>query len=621
MTCKLLGISIVAFFLLPVLEGFSSSPRRPPRVRPFKPSSSRSSPQKKRGDGTDRDDDRDMVKRQKGRHEQALQDPTLLTQIDFRDREDIHPSTQRALTEGLGLKSMTKVQAETYFIALEGRSIMARSRTGSGKTLAFLLPSLERLLEGDLDLYKPGHSIGMIVLAPTRELAIQISDQAEILLNYHAKSKAVLNVACLYGGVKMQRDMRVLSGAGGPASRLPTILVSTPGRLLEHLEGNTRIGRRKFAEIVEQTKIVVCDETDRLFESHKHETQKILSFLARSEKRQTLFFSATFPRSIRRFLTESILKNVDVVEVDCIQNDKTSEKITTSRKSRTPVTINQRIKQSYVILDDMSQYIPMLLTILRREQEINKDNFKILVFFPASRLVRFFYQYFTIGGIRLESEGNDGNQSVIWEIHSRMSQSSRSRASNNFRNAKKGILFSSDVSARGLDYPDVTLVVQMGAPANAQDYIHRIGRTGRAGQTGRALMVLLPFERRASPNEGSRSAMHQDTELTEWVRGDDINELNGDVSSTTLFQKCKSDLEATRMKVRSGHTVLTPSAEAAFKAFVAHYISTAGSARAKNNSKLRPSEVLTYADDFSKAAGLANPPELDATIASRMGLK
>ncbi|KAG7361929.1 DEAD/DEAH box helicase domain protein [Nitzschia inconspicua] len=473
---------------------------------------------------------------------------------------------------------MTQIQARTYKPALEGKSIMASSRTGSGKTIAFLLPSIERLLKHDLDIYRPGRSIGVIILSPTRELAIQIANQAQELLQYLPKANQ-LPVACLYGGVKMQRDIRLLTGGTSPA-RLPAIVVSTPGRLIDHLEGNTRLGpghNNKFATILDGTKIVILDEMDRLWETHQKETKQILTVLARSNKRQTLLFSATFSRPLRRLLKESILKGQQVYEVDCIQDgDDGHDENANANGAVGSGTINKRIQQSYVLIDNMAQYTEILLTILRREL-LQDNHFKILVFFPTSRMVRFFHQLFTMGKINLgrrqQQRGkhdtgsrNNKRETLLWEIHSHMSQSSRTRASESFRNAKRGILFSTDVSARGMDYPDVTLVVQMGAPTKESQYIHRLGRSGRAGQSGKGILVLLPFEAKIPTLFNTCGTMNEDKELKNWLDDDSsLDPENIPATETSLLQECQHDLESTLAKIRSGHAVLTPSAEAACK--------------------------------------------------------
>jgi superfamily II DNA/RNA helicase len=214
----------------------SSSTRRPGRVRPSRPTESNTKSEI---------DEAPRI--------QPLKDPSLLSETSFRDRADLHPATKRALTEKMKLEKMTEIQAQTFGPAISGVSIVGRARTGTGKTLAFLLPSLERLLSNDKELYIPGRSIGMLVIAPTRELVIQIAEEAATLLSYHSKEYTVMSI---YGGTKMIRDMNMLQ------KRLPTILVATPGRLQDHIQ-ETNIGPRKVCDILKDTKIVVLDEMVR----------------------------------------------------------------------------------------------------------------------------------------------------------------------------------------------------------------------------------------------------------------------------------------------------------------------------------------------------------------------
>eukprot|EP00980_Cylindrotheca_fusiformis_P015837 scaffold4637_cov128-Cylindrotheca_fusiformis.AAC.8 len=514
-------------------SGEQSSPKRrqrPPRIRPQRPSKTSPSAENRPIDA-------------QARHQQALNDPSLLTNLRFADRSDIHPALKRGIAEVLGLQAMTQIQARTYEEALGGKSILGRSKTGTGKTLAFLLPIVERLLEFDLDLYKPGRNIGIIVVAPTRELAIQIADQAKSLTTFLND----FEVVCVYGGTKIQRDVRLLS------PRLPSILVATPGRLLEHLD-NTRVGRRKFCDIVDESKIVVLDEADRLFESFPQETRKILSFLPRAKRRQTLLFSATMPKRLRVLLRNAM--KIDYVEIDCVDGDS-------SAKSET----NDRVKQFVYKLDTMDDYVSELVRIIQQEMKHDK-NYKIIVFWL--------------------------NIPVL-EIHSRLSQASRSRASVSFRKAQKGILFTSDVSARGVDYPDVSLVVQYGAPANRDSYIHRLGRTARAGRAGKGLLVLLPFEKNLL--SGKRQL---------GIRAD-VQEFDAGLDQCT-----EEKIEETRLKIRSGHATLTPNAEAAYKAFLAHHI---------NSGEIEPSEVLRYGKQLATCTGLQYTPTIDPKVASRLGLE
>lgn len=218
-----------------------------------------------------------------------------------------------------------------------------------------MIPIVERLLEFDLDLYKPGRDIGAIIIAPTRELAIQIADQAKSLTSFIND----FDVACIYGGTKMQRDMRLF---GGP--RMPSIVVATPGRILEHLD-KTKVNRRKFCDIAEGTKIIVLDEADRMFESFPQETKKILSYLPRAKKRQTLLFSATIPNKLRFFLKNTM--KIDYAEVDCV-----SSKLSNSET-------NLRAQQFFYQLQSMDEYISRLVGIIQREMS-EEENYKVIVF-------------------------------------------------------------------------------------------------------------------------------------------------------------------------------------------------------------------------------------------------
>jgi ATP-dependent RNA helicase MSS116 len=380
--------------------GTSSRSRR----RPIRPQTS----------VTQQKEQEQRVSQAKVRHQEALKDPTLLSDVRFSERNDIHPATKRAIKEVLGHEQMTEIQAKTFAEALQGRSVLGRARTGTGKTLAFLLPVIERLMAAEATVFRPGKNVGVLIVAPTRELAIQISDEAKALLTFHSGdwSDAVI---CVYGGTKIQGDIAMLN------KRLPSILVATPGRLQDHLDG-TRVGSKKFSEIIAETRLVVLDETDRLLDGFQKETKKILSHLPRSDKRQTLLFSATVPRKLKRVLNE-ILPS-DYIDVDCIDRDVTSE-------------TNIRVDQSYAILPSMDLYVSGLVSIVKETMKVD-PNAKIVIFLPAAKLVKFFADLFNVG-----------LDIPVTEMHSRITQSARNRASSAFRNAKGGVLLTSDVSARG----------------------------------------------------------------------------------------------------------------------------------------------------------------------------
>ena len=315
---------------------------------------------------------------------------------------------------------MTEIQLKTYAAASSGQCVLASAKTGTGKTLAFLIPALERVLQGtDRSIYVPGRNIPILILAPTRELAIQIANQARLLLTFHSKDLSVMD---MYGGTKMGRDVALLN------RRLPTILVATPGKLLEHI-ASTRIGGgRRFSDVISQTHIVVLDETDRLLDKgFQRDVYKILSHLPRREKRQTLLFSATMPKRIKSAMKDVLSSDYTEIHVDNHENEKGPGDL-----------VNTRVTQSYYMLNSMDNYVVTLLNLLRNAMQ-STDNFKILVFFPTTKLVRFFAQVCNTVGLKVP----------VQELHSKMSQSARQRASSDFSTSNRAVLFTSDVSARG----------------------------------------------------------------------------------------------------------------------------------------------------------------------------
>lgn len=498
------------------------------------------------------------------RYEEALKDPTLLSNVMFAERSDIHPATKRALVESMGLKAMTDVQVKTYAAALSGKNVLGRARTGTGKTLAFLVPIVERLLQGDRRVYLPGLNIGAIILAPTRELAIQIADEAKVLLSLHDD----LSALCVYGGTKIQGDTSQIS------KRIPSILVATPGRLLEHME-QTRIRGRRFSDIVKETKIVVLDETDRLLGmGFDKDINRILSFLPRSEKRQTLLFSATIPKKVR-FAVDSIMGS-NYVDVDCIGGG--------GENSLNQAT-NIRVQQTFVLLDNMEAYLSTLVNMLVAAMK-EDENYKVIVFFPAAKIVQFFADYFETGlGL------------PVLKLHSRMTQSARLRTSSEFRTKRRSILFTSDVSARGVDYPDVTLVIQYGSADTGDTYIHRLGRTGRQGKSGKGMTVLLPLEKKIVPSL-KRRGITEDSLLSKDFSSDPKPYAEG--------------MQAANRRIRSGDAKLTSAAEGAYRAFLAYYISR------MNDLDLSAQDVVVSANHFAKATGLLNIPTISSRVASAL---
>eukprot|EP00978_Attheya_sp_CCMP212_P047158 scaffold421244_cov58-Attheya_sp.AAC.3 len=470
---------------------------------------------------------------------------TFQSKMTFAQLEDLHPMTKRALVNDMKLEYMTEIQARTYAPARSGQDVLARARTGTGKTIAFLAPSIERLVSDKNKIASKG--IQMLIMSPTRELATQIGDQAQALIQHHGPNP--MSVYVMYGGVKIGRDIRALEKTA------PTILVATPGRLLDHMEGRSSgisaRQRQSFLNLVKDTSIVVLDETDRLLDmGFRKDLHRILSFLPRKEKRQTLLFSATLPPALKADMAKIMTE--EFVEVDCIQQDADNNEEST----------HAHVEQTHVILPSMDQHVSSVLQIIFKAMESTADP-KIVVFFPATKLVAFYAALFV-----------HGLDTFVWELHSRKSQPSRNRASKEFRESKRGILFTSDVSARGVDYPDVTHVIQFGTPESKEQYIHRLGRTGRAGKKETKDMLEAPL----------------DPEIQE-------------------------KMDAIKARIRSGDAILTTSAQQGYQAFLGYYLSNMK--RLRINSK---QVLVQYANEFAALTGLRDTPLLEKRLVGKMGL-
>src|SRR5204863_9090256 len=310
---------------------------------------------------------------------------------------------------------------------------LAAAQTGTGKTAAFVLPIFERLRFHANTSFSPArHPVRALVLTPTRELAAQVEEMARTYGKY-----VPLRVASVYGGVPIEPQIKDLrSGI--------EFLVATPGRLLD------LVGQR--AANLGQVEILVLDEADRMLDmGFIPDIRRILALLP--SKRQNLMFSATFSDDIRR-LSGGILKNPATVEV--------------AARNTTLEAIHQLV---YPVDRDRKE---ALLAHLIRKGDLRQ----VLVFtrtkLAATRLAN-----------RLDREGLDAVA-----IHSDRSQPDRTRALEGFKSGDIRVLVATDVAARGLDIEDLPVVVNFELPWNPQDYIHRIGRTGRAGATGAAISLV-----------------------------------------------------------------------------------------------------------------------------------
>ncbi len=341
-------------------------------------------------------------------------------------------SLQRAVA-AQGYTVMTPIQAKAIPIVLAGRDVMGAAQTGTGKTAAFSIPLLQKMLKHENASASPArHPVRALVIAPTRELADQVADNIK---GYAAHSK--LRVAVVFGGIDMKpQTLELKQGV--------EVLVATPGRLLDHIEAKNCV--------LNQVEYVVLDEADRMLDiGFLPDLQRILSYLPK--QRQTLLFSATFSPEIKR-LAESYLQNPILVEV--------------ARPNATATNVEQRFFS--VATDDKRAAVLKLL----KERSITQALIFVNSKLGCARLARSFER----DGLRTNA------------LHGDKSQDERLKALESFKAGTVDVLVATDVAARGLDIVDLPAVFNFDVPYNAEDYVHRIGRTGRAGASGLAVTLV-----------------------------------------------------------------------------------------------------------------------------------
>jgi superfamily II DNA/RNA helicase len=330
-----------------------------------------------------------------------------------------------AAVTAAGYTTPTPIQAQAIPVAVTGRDILGIAQTGTGKTAAFVMPMITRLETGRARARMPRS----LILAPTRELAAQVEQS---FIKYGTNHK--LDVALLIGGVSMDEQVRKLD-------RGVDVLIATPGRMLDHFQR----GRLMLMGV----EILVIDEADRMLDmGFIPDIEKICKLLP--PKRQTLFFSATMPPEITR-LVNTFLNDPLRIEV--------------ARPATTAATITQR----FVYCPDGEDYAKReaLRELIRGETVRNA-----IIFCNRKRDVAIVHKSLVKHGFNAGA------------LHGDMDQSSRTATLDKFRNGEIAFLAASDVAARGLDIPDVSHVFNYDVPWQADDYVHRIGRTGRAGKLG-----------------------------------------------------------------------------------------------------------------------------------------
>jgi superfamily II DNA/RNA helicase len=331
-----------------------------------------------------------------------------------------------------GYTEPTPIQEKAIPIVLMGRDVLGCAQTGTGKTASFVLPMIDILAEGRAKSRMPR----TLILEPTRELAAQVAENFEIYGKNHK-----LNMALLIGGVSFPDQERALE-------RGADVLIATPGRLLDHFE--------RGGILLNDVKILVIDEADRMLDmGFIPDVERIVGLL--SPIRQTLFFSATMPPEIKR-LADRFLTNPKEVTVS------------------PPASAGTNIVQGLVVVSDEEKRDA--LRALIKSQDVKNA----IVFCNRKRDVALLHTSLKKSGINAGA------------LHGDMSQPARMETLDLFKKGEIQILVASDVAARGLDVVDMSHVFNFDVPFSPEDYVHRIGRTGRAGKTGHSFTLASPSE-------------------------------------------------------------------------------------------------------------------------------
>jgi ATP-dependent RNA helicase RhlE len=354
------------------------------------------------------------------------------------DELGLRPELLRAVADA-GYTTPTPIQTQAIPTILQGLDVMGGAQTGTGKTAGFALPILQKLLPMANSSPSPArHPVRALILTPTRELAIQVEEAVRAYGKYTGIRSTVV-----YGGVDIRQQLPIVRGG-------IEILVATPGRLLDHIEQKSvNLG---------QVEIFVLDEADRMLDmGFIPDIKRIMALLPATAKRQNLLFSATISNEIKK-LADQLLNAPTLIEV--------------ALRNTAAETVAQSV---YKLPSDQKR--ALLAHIVT-----SRNLWQVLCFVRtkhgASRLAR-----------QLEKDGLKTTS-----IHGDRSQVARLEALDDFKAAKVQVMVATDVAARGLDIDDLPLVINYELPYVPEDYIHRIGRTGRAGATGQAISLCAPEE-------------------------------------------------------------------------------------------------------------------------------
>ena len=441
---------------------------------------------------------------------------------------NLNPHIVAALAEEFSFDRLTGIQGRAIPSALAGKNLLAEAKTGSGKTLAFLIPIVENITRSG---FKPQNGTASIIIGPTRELCQQIEG---VLLKLLKRFNGSITYICCIGGQNRQQEgFKLVSGQ--------MIVVSSPGRLLDHLKLTKEWNTRNLL-------MLAVDEADRVLDNgFEDDLREIVSLLPK--KRQTFLFSATQTTRVEQLARISFNKPPAFI----------------SMKTKDDKATVDTLEQGYVICPSEKRLI-LLYHFIRKN--LKK---KVIVFFSSRNAVSFHTELFNYIDVPCVA------------FHGKQKQHQRSATFMQFSNAPSGVLFTTDVAARGLDIPKVDWIIQYDPSDDPVKYIHRVGRTARAGRCGKALMFLLPSERMFL------KYLYEDAHVS-------VNEYTFDLEKLSASDGIQDQLE----KLVNSNYYLKTSARQAFEGYLLAYSST----QLKNVFDVQKLDLAQVAHGFA----LSTPP-------------
>jgi ATP-dependent RNA helicase MSS116 len=497
----------------------------------------------------------------------------------------VAPKVIDTIVKRMNITTMTDIQRLTINEGLDGTDIIAQARTGTGKTLAFLMPIVQRILRDPQLEERTRHSraspddIRAIIISPTRELAEQIAVEANKIVYGTA-----VKVQTAVGGTQKSYHLRKMNEEGCH------ILVGTPGRIKDILsDGYSNVTLNKIETFV-------LDEADRLLDiGFAPDIAEIQTYMPnrQAHPRQTMMFSATVPREVVSLVRQTLRPDFKFIRT--VDPDE--------------APTHARIPQKVVFMRGMSNQMPVLVELATQANDRHRADpennlpFKAIVYFGSTNEVALAAQVFN--NLRDPAAGRFApgplDPTIIVEMHGKLDQRRRTANSQRFRLATSAMMFSSDVTARGMDFPNVSHVIQVGLPKNSDDYVHRIGRTGRAGKSGEGWLIVGDDERGLYRNRMGHSGI-KISESTE-------------LQTAQLDMSQPAQLPAHIARVMQLVETGIKTVPYAMKAEV--YRSMLGVLGQSGRSK---QQVIDQMNDVAKYGwGLEKPPGLSPTLVDKLG--